>query len=186
MGARKHTDITIRGVTYPTVAAAAAVLSVTPAAIYIAMRKGTLHRVGTGRVGPEPMPVRIAGRDFADARQAARHFGITYQAVIAAICAGDPDRIARRPVYGKARAQEITLAGVTFPSKAAASRALGFHENYIAQSLSRGGPSTLRKIEQAAMRYAMSRDAQQVKRRAIQRDRADRAAARATGEAAHV
>ena len=146
--------VTIRGVTYPSFSAAARAHGVKPDTVAVACRNGTLHRVGTGRVGPEPMPVRIAGQDFEDVRAAATHFGLTRQAIYSAIDDGDPDRVARPAVYNPWKSQPFTVGGVTFASMRAASRALGFkNEEYIAKVIKRGSRRGRERIIAAAMGY---------------------------------
>ncbi|EPX82080.1 hypothetical protein [Salipiger mucosus] len=153
MGAVRYRNLKIRGVVYPTATDAAKALGVSADAVRIAARKGTLHRVGTGRVGVEPMPVRIRGLDFPNAKAAAVHFGVTVHAVHYAISAGDPDRIGRRSKPPQARARPITLYGVNFPSHAEASRQLGFQSEYVARALKRNTPEGHERIRTAMMAY---------------------------------
>lgn len=151
--------VTIRGVQYPSMAAAARALGVVPETVRRARRAGTLHRVGTRRVGVEPMRVRIAGRVFDDAQAAARHFECTASAVYQAIRDGDPDRIARSPIYRPAKAQPIVIGGQAFASLLDADRKLGFSPGYIAQVRRRGSRKGMESVIAAAMRYAAARPA---------------------------
>ena len=64
-------------------------------AVANARRAGSLDRVGLGVRGKVPMRVRIAGRVFESAHEAAAHYGVTPLAIWQAIHQGDPDRIAR-------------------------------------------------------------------------------------------
>lgn len=146
--------VTIRGVTYPNFSAAGKALGVNPNTVRAAYRNGTLHRVGTGRVGPEPMRVRIAGKDFEDVNAAAAHFGVQPGTVYSAICDGDPDRVARPAVYNPWKSKPFTIGGLTFPSMRAASRALGFKdEEFIAKAVKRGSRRGRERILAAAMTY---------------------------------
>ena len=160
--------VVIRGVTYPNFSAAGRALGVHPNTVRAAYRNGTLHRVGTGRVGPEPMPVRIAGRDFADVFAAARAFRCKPATVYAAICDGDPDRIARAPVYNPWKSKPFSVGGLNFPSMRAASRALGFaDEDYVAKVVKRGSKRGMQRIVAAAMAVAARRDAAARKARGV-------------------
>ncbi len=146
--------VTIRGVTYSNFSEAGKALGVHANTVRAAYRNGTLHRVGTGRVGPEPMRVRIAGQDFEDVNAAAAHFGVQPGTVYSAICDGDPDRIARPAVYNPWKSKAFTIGGVTFPSMRAVSRALGFKdEEYVAKALKRGSRRGRERILAAAMSY---------------------------------
>jgi hypothetical protein len=155
MGRRVHHDLTIRGVTYADAVAAALALGVCADTVRTAARKGTLHRVGTGRVGPEPMRVQIAGRVFTDVHAAARHHGCCPHTIWAALADGDIDRVARKQRYNPRRSQPFEIGGLSFPSKSAASRALGFKDReFIAKALKRNSKRGMQRILAAAMAYA--------------------------------
>ena len=152
-------SVTIRGVIYPSHSAAGRALAVNANTVRAAQRNGTLHRVGTGRVGPEPMRVLIAGVEFADARAAAAHYGVQVNTVLSAVCDGDPDRIARPRRYNPARSQPITIGGLSFPSKSAASRALGFKDReFVAKALKQGSKKGRERILAAAMKLTNERE----------------------------
>ncbi|MBL3611304.1 hypothetical protein [Rhodovulum sulfidophilum] len=151
MATRVHTDLTIRGTTYPDAASAARALGVTPEAIRSAARKGRLDRVGTGRKGLAPMPVRIRGEVFTDAHAAAARFGVTPQAVWRALADGEPDRIGR-PQRRPGRAPKpFEIGGLRFASQRKASRALGFSDDYLSHALTRGSRAARERILAAAM-----------------------------------
>jgi len=154
MGRRVHRDIPIRGVVYPTVQAAAAALGVSERAVLWAIRNGTLHRCGTGASHPEPMPVRIRGEVFENAHAAAARFGVAPHTVWRAIQDGREDRIGLQQAYNNAKSQPVTLGGQTFPSKSAASRAMGRAPGYVAHVLKRGGPRAREALIGAAMALA--------------------------------
>ena len=166
MGQHIYRDIEIRGVRYPSASAAGKALGVTADAVRIAVRRGTLHRVGTGRVGAEPLPVCIRGKTFPDARAAAAHFGVCVSAVHSALAAGVPDRVGRKVPPPQPRAKPVTLFGVDFPSHAEASRALGFRDDYLARALKRNTRSGQQRIMAAVMKYVAVRDQAAVRARA--------------------
>ncbi len=157
----KYRDIEIRGTVYPTVRDAAEALSISTSAVYHAIWTGTLHRCGTGRVGTEPMPVRIAGLDFESAHAAAAHFGCAVGTIWSAICDGDPDRVARPQRYNPARAQPIEIGGLSFSSMRVASTALGFsNPEYIAKVIKAGSKLGMQRVLAAAMKEAARREGQ--------------------------
>jgi len=146
--------VTIRGVTYPNFSDAAHAHGVHPNTVRTAYRNGTLHRVGTGRVGPEPLPVRIGGKNFDNARAAAAHFKVPIGTIYDAICDGDPDRIFRPKVYNPWKSKPFTIGNLTFPSMREASRELGFkNDEYIAKVLKRNSRKGKERILAAAMAY---------------------------------
>lgn len=160
MGKRLYRDIEIRGVVYPTVQAAAQAFGITPKAVTLAISKGTTHRIGTGAVGPEPMPVRVRGKLYPDAGAAAKALGLTRPAIYAAISEAREDRVGLAPVYNVARSKPITIAGMAFPSMASASRALGFQPGFIAKALKRGSKRGQERILAAAMALKAQMDGQ--------------------------
>lgn len=151
MGKRVYTDLCIRGTVYPDAPTAARALGVTPDAVRHAARNGTLHRCGTRRVGAEPLPVRIAGQVFPTAAAAAAHFGVTPGAVYKAVSQGDPDRIASPARYNGAASKPVAIGPHRFASMSEASRALGFHAEFIAHALRRRSKRGMQRILAAAM-----------------------------------
>lgn len=156
MGLRKYWEITIRGVTYPDVNAAAQAFGVGAHAIRQAARAGRLDRVGMPK-GCEPMPVRIRGEDYADAKAAARALGVTTNAVYQAIVQGREDRLGlpRAPVRNRGRRFEI--GGMSWPSEAEACRQLGLCLNYIYLARRRGSVAMQQVILQRAMQLRVQR-----------------------------
>lgn len=154
MGKRLYRDIEIRGTVYPTVQDAADAFGVTPRAVTMAIRKGTTHRIGTGAVGPEPLPVRIRGRVYPDAGAAAKALGLTRHAIHLAIAEGREERVGLPPGHNGARAKPVRVGGLDFPSMAAASRALGFRSEYLSHVMTRGSKRGRERILAAAMAYA--------------------------------
>lgn len=167
MGKRKYVDLDIRGTVYPTVQAAAAALRVRPDTIRLAARKGTLHRVGLGAVGSEPMPIRIRGQLHDNARAAAEALGVGRSAIYQALACGRLDEVGlpRRQVPWNAQAVEVD--GVAYPSLAAASRAMGHGEAYLSKLRRKGG----RRAKETWIRLRMIRVAERdaIARRAAAR-----------------
>ncbi len=155
-------SVEIRGQVFDTVAAAAKANGVHPNAVYIARRKGTLHRVGTGRVGAEPLPVRIGGVTYASASEAAGALGIPRATIFAAVADGDPDRVIQPRRYNPSRSMQLSIGSLTFPSRRAAARALGFdNEDYVQKAIASGSKRSWERILAAAMRL----EAQQAQQR---------------------
>lgn len=151
MGKRIYRDINIRGTVYPDANAAAAAHCVSPDTVRLAVRRGTQHRIGTGAVGAEPMPVRIRGQLFPSAKAAAAHFGITPHAIYKALGEGRVDDVANPPRYNGARSRSVTIGSLRFASMAQASRALGFSSGYVSQALRRPSVATRQRIVGAVM-----------------------------------
>lgn len=152
MGRRYYTDIEVRGRVFPTAQAAAAHFGVQPQTVLVALRKGTLHRLGTGAVGAEPCPIRIRGTLYPSAKAAARALGVNDNTISVALARGTLDRVGlpRRDAWNAA---PITLGGVRFPSRAAADRALGFPVGYVWAALKRRSPRAMERIVAAAMAH---------------------------------
>jgi hypothetical protein len=149
-----HGSVEIRGVVYPDIRAAAAAVGVHPNTVRRAIKAGTLHRCGTGAVGIEPMPVRIRGKVYADAYAAAAAHGVAVSTVRSALAKGDPDAVGR-VTHTVTRAYPVVIGPVSFPSRRAASRALGFaNPDYVNKALRRGSAPRERVLA-AAMAYAM-------------------------------
>jgi len=154
MGKRIYRDFEVRGVVYPDANVAAAALGVTPEAVRIALRKGTAHRLGTGAVGAEPLPVRIRGRVFPSTNAAAAHLGVTPNAIQKALSEGREDQVGLPQRYNGAVSKPVTIGVQTYPSMASASRALGFSAGYVSQALRRQSTVAMQGILAAAMRDA--------------------------------
>lgn len=157
MGKRVYRDINVRGTVYADARAAAVALGVSPDAVRIAIRKGTTHRIGTGAVGIEPMPVRVRGRVFATAQAAAEHFGGTASGVYKAINSGRADSYLKPRRYNGATSKPVQIGTLTFSSMEEANRALGFGKGHISQVLRRGSKLARQRVLGAAMREAHRR-----------------------------
>tara|TARA_R110000851_G_scaffold321340_1_gene486690 strand:- start:25813 stop:26355 length:543 start_codon:yes stop_codon:yes gene_type:complete len=158
-------DIEIRGVVYPDLPSAAKACGVTDAAVRSAMRNGTLHRVGLGKTGREPLPVRINGRDYKSAAAAAKHLKCTKSAIYQALSCGREDKVARPQTYNGGASKPITIGTLSFCSHASASRALGFKSDFLSNALSRGSKRGWQRILSAAMTEVARRDRLVIKER---------------------
>jgi hypothetical protein len=78
----------IRGVEYPSMAAAARALGVNRVAVWQAAERGTLNRVGFG----DKVPVIIDGITYPSLSEAARALGITHQSVSSRVRWGTAQR----------------------------------------------------------------------------------------------
>ena len=160
MGRRIYTDITIDGVTYPDANAVARAKGVTANAVRIAIKRGTTHRIGTGAVGAEPMPILIRGRRYATARHAAKALGLTPGAVYRAINDGNADRLGRGPCnLNGARSKPVRIGPLDFPSMEEANRVLGFGPGYVSRALRGRSIVGCQRVLAAAMREAEKRAA---------------------------
>jgi hypothetical protein len=66
--------IKIRGVTYPSVKAAAAAHNLTPEAIYSGLTRGNMDTVGTGKNSPKP--ITLHGVSFPSVNAASKALGL--------------------------------------------------------------------------------------------------------------
>ncbi|SFR40589.1 hypothetical protein SAMN04488005_1524 [Yoonia tamlensis] len=154
MTARRHTNLTIRGVTYRDADHAAAKLKVHPVNVRAHARAGTLHRCGAGKSGVEPMPVCVRGVDFESAEAAAAHFGLHISVVYRRLAAGRPNDIGRPNARGQHIAKPVVIGPVSFRSMRDADRALGFGKDYVQKAFKRNSQSMLERVFAAAMQYA--------------------------------
>ena len=92
----------------------------------------------------DPMPVRIRGVDYPNAREAAKALKVKQVSIYCAISKGTVDTVG----LGKGKCKKnprggnpkpITLAGIEFPSLQAASKALGFSRGYLQNKFSKPG-----------------------------------------------
>lgn len=108
-GGRPKIPVWIRGVRYESLSEAGAVLGVTAAAVHLAMKKGTLNRVGLAvparlargeitreEAYPRPQqrkaePIEIRGKKYASAKEAAEELGVTTATIYSAKSAGRLD-----------------------------------------------------------------------------------------------
>ena len=155
MGKRVWRDIVVRGEVFATVAEAAARFGVTQETVRIALKRGTAHRVGTGKTGVEPMPIRVRGVVYRDARAAAAAFGLSPPAIWQAIHHGRIDMVGLPPrAVVPHRSRRVVIGGVAYPSMAAADRALGFKPGYMSHAIQLDRASAQERILAAAMALA--------------------------------
>lgn len=159
MMGRQYRDIVVRGVSYPSVRACAEALGVSAWTVYAALRRGAGDGIGRGRGHRTRMPVRVRGVVYTDADAAAKALGVSTSAVTLALARGSIDRVglprrARedRSVYAS-RSRPVVIGGARFPSMAAASRALGFHDGYVSGVLGRGSARQRERLVGAAMAW---------------------------------
>lgn len=147
--------VTVHGVTYPSYSDAGRALGLAANTIRHAHKNGTLHRVGCGRRGPEPMRIKIGDAEFESAAEAARHFKCRPMTILSAVADGDPERVARARRYNPWKSKPFQIGDLRFPSMRQASRALGFEsEEFIAKALKRGSKKGYERIVAAAMTYS--------------------------------
>ncbi|WP_286905720.1 hypothetical protein [Roseovarius sp.] len=158
MGRQVYRGIEIRGVVYPDANAAAAALGVSANAVRLAVRKGSQHRIGTGAVGVEPMPICLAGTHFENAEAAAEHFGVTRHAVYQAIASGRAQEFGKPARHARLKSRPIALGNLSFSSMDEACRVLGFERGYISQVKRRGSKVGMQRVLAAAMREARRRE----------------------------
>jgi len=152
-GRVRHRDLVIRGRVFATASEAARALGVQPQTVMKAARAGMLDRVGTGRVGRLPGPVRVRGRVFASASEAARALGVSASTVRAAVERGTEDRVGLGPVGGTCTraTRPVRLGGLRFRSMAEADRALGFPPGTLSWVMRRGGVRSRERVLGVAM-----------------------------------
>jgi 2-methylcitrate dehydratase PrpD len=107
--------------------------------------------------------VRINGRDYKTVAAAAKHLNCTKGAIYQAVNLGREDRVACRQTFNNGPSKPVTIGTLSFPSRASASRALGFKSGFLSKALSRGSKRGWQRILSAAMTEAARRDALIVK-----------------------
>lgn len=152
MGKIRHIAIVVRGHEYPDARTAALALGVRPGSVRRAIHAGSLDRLGLRQTGFAPMPIMIRGQCYDSARAAAAANGVSEGAVYTALSKGCINRVGLGRGPGN-NAKPFRVGGLTWPSMAAASRALGFGTDYIGRTLRRGGRRARARILAAAMAY---------------------------------
>lgn len=89
-------SVTIRNVTYDSIAEAALALGVHRTTVTKAKNRGSLDYVGTRVGGPKPFKVRSRGQIFENVKECAEHFNVSISTVYCAINAGREDMIGAR------------------------------------------------------------------------------------------
>lgn len=149
-----YTDIEIRGVVYSDVATCARAFGVTETTVRRAILANRQHRLGLGRAGKEPMQICIRGTVYADARAAAVALGVTPGAIWQALHTGRIDRVGLPRRFTDCGEIPFVIAGLSFSSMAAASRAFGFNSGYVSNVLRSGSTRRMERLIGAAMAYA--------------------------------
>lgn len=85
--------ITIRGVTYPSRAAAAQVLGIQVEGLYDAIRRGTVQNAGLGQGKAKCIPITIRGVTYPSYAEAARALGVSPSSVQQAVKYGYEQRV---------------------------------------------------------------------------------------------
>lgn len=152
MGKIRHIAIVVRGHEYPDARTAALALGVRPGSVRDAIYAGGLNRLGLRQPGFVPMPIMIRGVRYDSARAAAAANGVSEGAVYTALSKGCINRVGLGRGPGN-NAKPFRAGRLTWPSMAAASRALGFHPGYIGQVFRVGGRTAKTRILAAAMAY---------------------------------
>jgi len=150
--------VTIRGVDYPSIAAASRALGVRREAVDKAIAAGRLEFCGLGRGIPDPMPITIRGVAYPSARAAAQALGVKPSAIYQALHVGDIDRVGRPRRRGGFRSKPFEIAGLTWPSLRSASLDLGFTSTFISAARRRNHRRGLERIMAAAMRLKAERE----------------------------
>lgn len=92
------TPILIRGIRYPSMAAAARKLGVSSTTVFNALERGTLDRVGLGipAYKTNSIPVTIRGVTYASQCEAARQLGVKQNTIALAYKRGTLDKVGLR------------------------------------------------------------------------------------------
>ena len=155
--------IRVRDLEFKSATAVAAHFGVTEHHVKAALRKGRAHRIGLGggQRGQTKsrravrMPVVVRGQRFESATACAKHFGIAECTVYGMISRGRADCIglgtARPRKAAGSRAVPVQIGPLSFPSRRAASLALGFCNNYVGHALRGRSGYSMQKVVAAAM-----------------------------------
>lgn len=105
------------------------------------------------------MPVFVGGKHFASAHEAATHFGVSVSHIYVTLCRGNPDTVGKgkgykppgNPNYGGGRSKRLKLGRHTFPSVAAAARAMGWLPDRLERVLRQRGPIQMERLYAALL-----------------------------------
>lgn len=159
--------ITIRDVIYPNRGEAAKALGVSVRTIHSAACKGRLATVGLGHhpKAPEYLPVSIRGTLYPSVQAAAMALKIHPSTISCALARGTIDTVglgrghrARGNSRGGAPAKPGAIGPLTFPSRRAASSALGFAPTYVGKVLNRPSYEKFQRLLAAALDFSARRD----------------------------
>lgn len=172
--------VKIRGVVYETVAEASKAVGVSEKQVRkaVSLMREDFLGTGTGR----KVTVRIRGVTYPSVAQAAAALGVSASHVSKAMATDRLETVGNGPGKAKRRLDNqggvpphpVTLAGIDFPSKSHASRALGFTDRHVGRILAEGSPAARARLQRAAEEYRDRKLAELLDRQAA-RDRAIRA-----------
>lgn len=163
----KRGPITIRGITYASRASAATILGVSVRTIHTAAHAGRLDTVGLGHrpKAPEYVPVRIRGVTYPSVQAAAKALKVRPCTISNAITRGTLETVglgrgrrANGNHRGGRRARPVIIGPLSFPSRRAASVALGFSPPYLARVLNHPTPAKRERLMAAVLDYAARQD----------------------------
>lgn len=121
------------------------------------------------------MRVTVRGVTYESVKECAKALGVTDVTVYSAISRGKADTIGvgagRGPkINGTHRGgrprKPVTFYGVTFPSMAAASRALGMSTHYVYRTLHEGGEEARQNLMVRAMQYVAKKNREEAEGKA--------------------
>lgn len=160
-------QVTIRGEVFETVRDAANAFGVTMRYIRRAVMDGQQDRIGLRRAGQKdkwrvtppaytPMPIRIRGVIYKDAKEAAAALGVTRDAIYWALRCGDPDKIGLPRTYRSGPGSNaaaaasvrkpVQVAGVWFASRRELAKTVGMDASSVGYAL-KAGPRARANLE---------------------------------------
>lgn len=160
--------VSIRGITYPDEQAAADAFGLNRRTVVNAIRKGRQDFIGIPahktrkRTGQEPMKVRVAGKEYTDAKAAAAAHGVKVKTIYSALCRGGEEYVGlgqkrphrkRRPDQ-KTCAKPVQIGSLSFRSIKAASAFLGCSRTTLKKHLTEGNTEWLAARAMAAQARA--------------------------------
>jgi hypothetical protein len=156
---RRYRDFEINGRRFANLAAAAKHFGVCTGRIEQAVRAGNTSMLGKRR-RPFEMQISVRGQVFPNAQAAADAFGVGRSAVYAAIYRGEIDRLGLPPRRVLNNIRAFTIAGLSWPSEAAACRALGLRRDFICRMRQRDSETMRQDLIGAAMRFKAAQDSE--------------------------
>lgn len=100
---------------------------------------------------PTPQPITIRGVTYSSAREAASALGVSYSAVVEGRRRGRLDSVGLRH---STVSKPVTVGNIRFPSRKAASRALGAGKCYVTECLNNPTEKRMRGFAQRLAKYA--------------------------------
>lgn len=160
-------QVTVRGKTFETVRDAANAFGVTTRYVRRAVSEGKQDQIGLRRAGQKdkwrvtrpaftPMPIRIRGVIYSDAKEAAAALGVNRDTIYWAIRCGDPDKVGLPRTYRSGPGSNaaaaasvrkpVQVAGVWFASRRELAKAVGMDASSVSYAL-KGGKRAYRNLE---------------------------------------